>query len=118
MLASFRVANHRSIRDEQELLLVADARPARTVAAVYGANASGKSNLVDALRWMRAAVCAGGWEPGAGVPRVPFRLDPAAIGEPSRFAADVVVDGVRYSYGFAVDDKRVLAEGLHMAVRG
>ena len=46
MLRSFRVANHRSIRDEQELLLMPaydKQRPVVPVAAVYGANASGKS---------------------------------------------------------------------------
>jgi hypothetical protein len=123
MLASFRVANHRSIREAQELLLGADPQHARTVAAVYGANASGKSNLVDALRWMRDAVVgvgsglsgAGGSVPGA---RLPFRLDPAAAGEPSTFAAEVVLDGVRHSYGFTLDDQRVRAEWLHTYPKG
>lgn len=49
MLRSFRLANHRSFRDEQELLLMPaydNDREVVPVAAVFGANASGKSNLL------------------------------------------------------------------------
>ena len=64
MLLRFGVANHRSIRDYQELFLSASKRirheglviPVPTlkeaavpVAAIYGSNASGKSNLIDAM---------------------------------------------------------------------
>jgi hypothetical protein len=133
MLVRFRVANHRSIREEQALVF----GPDRPVVAVYGANASGKSNLLDALRWMHAAVCpddgpgdgpgdgrgasAGGTAgdaAGGRAPRVPFRLDPLAAGEPSLFATDLLLDGVRYDYGFVVDDARVRMEWLHAYPRG
>src|SRR6266545_3970762 len=57
MLRSFRVANHQSIRDEQELsLLPANDRDRVVVpvAAVFGANAAGKSSVVDVLRdWVQ-----------------------------------------------------------------
>ena len=49
MLRSFRLANHRSFRDKQELLLMPsydDDREVVPVAVVFGANASGKSNLM------------------------------------------------------------------------
>ena len=64
MLLRFGVANHRSIRDYQELFLSASRRIKREglvipvptlkeaavpVAAVYGPNAAGKSNLIDAI---------------------------------------------------------------------
>lgn len=55
VLLSFRVANHRSFRAEQELLLLPaydKHRAVVPVAALYGANASGKSNVLDALRMM------------------------------------------------------------------
>lgn len=48
MLRSFRVANHKSFRDEAELLLMPaydKSRPVVPAAAIFGANASGKSNL-------------------------------------------------------------------------
>lgn len=118
MLRSFRITNHKSIHTEQECLLIPSydkSRPAVPVAAVYGANASGKSNLVDALRFMRSAVrySVGLWEAEGGVPRSPFRLDPAALAEPSAYAVDLLIDGVQYLYGFAVDDVRVTEEWLY-----
>lgn len=117
MLRSFRVENHKSIREEQELNLLAaydKSRPVVPVAAVFGANASGKSNLLDALRWLQAAVLNSfaSWQPGAGVPRTPFRLDPKAVAEPSGYSVDVVIDGARYVYGLIVDDERVREEWL------
>ena len=117
MLRSFRLANHRSFRDEHELLLMPaydNDRDVVPVAAVFGTNASGKSNLLDGLRLMSTLV--GEWgsrEPGSGVPRSPFRLEPKSLLEPSTFAVEVVLDSVRYTYGFAVDDDRVTAEWLH-----
>jgi len=118
VLRSFRLANHRSIRQEQELLLlpVYDRdRPVQPVTAIYGANASGKSNLLDGLAYMASAVkdSYARWEPNGGVPRKPFRLDPAARDEPSHFVVDLELHRVRYSYGFAVDDHTVREEWLH-----
>lgn len=117
MLRSFRVVNHRSIRDEQDLQLmpVYGDGLAVPVAAVYGANASGKSNLFGALNFMASAVrdSFGRWSPEGGVPRRPFTIDPAAAGQPSGFSADFIADGVRHTYGFTVDSRVVLEEWLY-----
>ncbi|OIV37058.1 hypothetical protein BIV57_12895 [Mangrovactinospora gilvigrisea] len=129
MLLRFQVTNHASIRDEQELSLIAgDDRGARAqrpvpgaaslkavpVAAIYGSNASGKSNLVDAMSWMRRAVLDSfrRWDPSGGVPRRPFRLRPDPQTHPSTYELDFVVDGIRYEFGFTVDDACVLEEWL------
>ncbi|MGH3832047.1 MAG: AAA family ATPase, partial [Pseudonocardiaceae bacterium] len=117
MLRSFRLANHRSFRDEHELLLMPsydNDRDVVPVAAVFGANASGKSNLLNGLQLMSTLVR--GWgtrEPRSSIPRSPFRLAPKSLFEPSSFAVELVLDGVRYAYGFAVDDERVIREWLH-----
>lgn len=117
MLRSFRLANHRSFRDGHELLLMPsydNDRSVVPVAAVYGANASGKSNLLDGLWLMQTLVR--GWgtrEPGSGIPRSPFKLEPKSLLEPSNFAVELVLDEVRYDYGFAVDDERVTSEWLY-----
>jgi hypothetical protein len=118
MLRSFRVANHKSFRDEAELLLLPaydKSRPVVPVAGIFGANASGKSNLLDALRWLQTAVreSYAQWEPGAGVPRTPFRLDPDASGRSSAYCVELVLDEGRYTYGVAVDDRRVIEEWLY-----
>jgi hypothetical protein len=117
MLRSFQVSNHRSLRDEQELVLIpayGNSSPVVPVAAVFGANASGKSNLLDALDWMRLAVIQSYrlWEAESGIPRVPFRLDPELSAAPSSFAVDLMIDGIQYIYGFTVDDDVVLKEWL------
>jgi hypothetical protein len=117
MLRSFRVSNHKSIKEEQELLLIPaydKTRPALPVAAIFGANAAGKSNVLLALNWMRDAVTSSHfvWEPDAGVPRQPYLLDPA-YREPSLFAVDLMIGDVRHTYGFVVDDERVREEWLY-----
>ena len=69
MLLRFEVSNFRSISEPVELSMVAvdDDRPAvrrfdllsepvLTAAGIYGPNASGKSNVVEALAWLSAAV--------------------------------------------------------------
>lgn len=118
MLRSFRLGNHRSFRDEQELLLMpvySKDRLVLPVAAVYGANASGKSNLLDGLRFMTEAVreSFATWAPEGGVPRRPFKLDPASRDEPSIFVVELVTGGVRYTYGFEADFGQIREEWLY-----
>ncbi|MFD4831538.1 ATP/GTP-binding protein [Streptomyces uncialis] len=140
MLLRFRVANHRSIRDEQELSLSATGftegtaretslsagdRPITVLPAlgIFGANASGKSNLLSALRFMRTAVRDSfvDWAKAPGkVPREPFKLDPACGEETTLFEVDLLLghDPVRYTYGFELSDDRVEAEWLHAYSHG
>ncbi|MBB4639389.1 AAA family ATPase [Longimicrobium terrae] len=135
MLIRFRVENFRSIRDEQELSLVASPLSEHTetlvhadryeidllrTAAIYGPNASGKSTVFLALEFMQAAVEDSHriWAPDRGVPRTPFALDPAAAAEPSLFAVDLLLDGVRYEYGFVVDSTHVHEEWLYAYPNG
>lgn len=124
MLLSFRVANHGSIREPQELNFVPvyedDDRPAVTVVAIYGANASGKSTVVDAFTFFIGAVThsQARWLPGAPVPRRPFLLDRTSRGEPSSYAVDLLLEGVRHVYGFSVTDAEVREEWLYVYPKG
>lgn len=133
MLIEFRVENHRSIRDEQVLSLEAaradgdDSRPRGVegsdpvlpVAALYGANASGKSNVLAALRFTRDAVVQSHrlWAPDAGVPRDPFAWGPRRL-EPSLYEIAFVLEDVRTQYGFVANDERFLEEWLHVWPHG
>jgi predicted ATPase len=130
MLIEFRVDNHRSVRDEQALTMQAgriggasDPRPRRIkgysepllmAAALYGANASGKSNVLGALGFMREAVLAShrAWSPEEGVPRQPFAWGSKAS-EPSLFEVTILMHGVRYQYGFVANDERFIEEWLY-----
>lgn len=132
MLLRFWAENVLSLRERQELSLVAtelnegSARSAGVrvdggdiqvvpVVAIYGSNASGKSNVLAALNMMRNAVL--GSVTWASKPdpvrRVPFLLDESSTGRPSVFGVEIAIDGVRYRYGFGIDDKRVVTEWLH-----
>ncbi|MFD5617297.1 ATP/GTP-binding protein [Streptomyces yangpuensis] len=137
MLLSFRVANHRSIRDEQELSLVATEFNERTAretgtrsdgksvsvlpaVGIFGANASGKTNILDAMRFMRRAVLESlaDWdrEPDVPVPREPFALADEASDDTSLFEVELLLgrsEKVRYTYGFELSDDRVESEWLH-----
>lgn len=123
MLLSFRFANHRSFRDEQQLNLVpvydSEHDPhhemsAVPVVGVFGANASGKSNLVNALTYMRLLVGRSDRdvEPGVGLERRAFRLDPSFT-DPSSYVVDLLLDNVRYTYGFTIDDDGIVEEWLY-----
>jgi hypothetical protein len=118
VLRSFRLGNHRSFRDEHELsLLPAYDRDqsALPVVAIFGANASGKSNVLDGLSFMREAVLTSfqRWDVDAGVPRTAFRLDPAALDRPSTFVVEAQIDDVRHTYGFATGGERITDEWLY-----
>lgn len=135
MLIEFRVENHRSIRDEQVLSMEAgrvgddaDTRP-RTVkgyaekllpvAALYGANASGKSNVLSALEYVQRAVLNSHryWGPAEGVPREPFAWGPRSD-EPSLFEIAMVIGETRYQYGFAATAAEFCEEWLFAWPRG
>ncbi|MGB2567454.1 AAA family ATPase [Micromonospora citrea] len=125
MLLSFRFANHRSFRDEQQLNLMPvygdgvepteSAPQSVQVVGVFGANASGKSNCLGALAFMREMVVGSdrAVEPGEGLSREPFRLDPDGGAQPSRYVVDLQLGGIRHTYGFTIDDERVLEEWLY-----
>lgn len=131
MLVEFRVKNFRSLRDEQVLSLVAakdntlqdtntqatgiGAVPALLRSAViYGANASGKSNLIKALQYMRGVVTASATviQPGQTYAVQGFKLDATVAEQPSEFEVTFLLDGVRYQYGFAMTPERIVSEYL------
>lgn len=127
---AFRAQNVRSFRDELSFSLLATTLAEPTirrevvwreggkplhvlpVAGLFGANASGKSNVLRALADMRALVLHSfrHASPTGGVLQRPFQLDATSVGGPSRFEIDLVLDGVRHEYGFTIDGERVLDE--------
>ena len=146
MLLRFGVANHRSICDYQELLLSASKRIKREglvipvptlkeaavpIAAIYGPNASGKSNLIDAMGEMRRAVAQShkALDTTDRIRRSPFRLDDASETEPTRFDCTFTVGGRHaeergsdppesvYEYGFEYTAAEFRREWLYRIVR-
>lgn len=134
MLIEFTVANYRSFRepavfsmvaanlkskderlDENNVFSVDGQPPLLTVASIYGRNASGKSNLVRALGFMRRFVIESfaSTEEIGSIAVEPFRLSTVTAEAPSHFEIVLVADGVRYRYGFEATQERVTAEWLY-----
>ncbi len=82
-------------------------------AVIYGANASGKSNLVRAIAFARQFIV-DGLRPKQPVPVEPFRLNAGSNFRPSRFEFEFVAGGQVYAYGFAADRQRVHDEWLYV----
>ena len=82
-------------------------------AVMYGPNASGKSNLLKAMFFMKRFVLgsAQGQE-GDVINVAPFLFDQKSQNQPCEFEVLFIADGVRYQYGFAADQTRVFHEWL------
>lgn len=134
MLVEFTVGNYRSFREPQTLSLLAAPLKSKdssldennvfdvpnnpsllTSAVIYGANASGKSNLFQALDFMRSFVLESPKETKAtgGIDVEPFRLSTVTSDQPSHFEIVFIASGKRYRYGFEVTQEQVEAEWLY-----
>jgi AAA15 family ATPase/GTPase len=80
-------------------------------AIIYGANASGKSNLVKCFNLARNLVVKGSGV-DEQIPRTPFRLRAHAGQEPSWFEFELDLDGEMYAYRLSFDDHAILEESL------
>lgn len=126
ILLSFTVRNHASIRDEITVDLTrptlrtlqpADldwAGSTYPIAGIFGGNATGKSSVLDALRYVFSAIrsSATGWQASKAFPRAPFKLDGTARMSSSTFELDFVFDGHRHVFGFEVDADGIKREWL------
>ncbi len=137
MLISFTIENFRSFKEEATLSLVAsngkEMRDSHVFtpelkngvksfdllrsAVVYGPNAGGKSNFFNALSMMK-------WIVGNSIkgyeflPIIPFVLNKKTAKEPSTFDVVMVIDGVRYQYGFSATKDKIYAEWLFAFPKG
>jgi AAA15 family ATPase/GTPase len=135
MLLGFRFSNFRSFHGAEELSLVAGPfsdlpdivrhpdgirEGILPAASIYGANASGKTNVIRAIEFMAAAVKRSQrrWKPEGPIPLEPFISGAKASTEPSEVEADFLLANVRYRYGFRVDSEAVLEEWLYVYPKG
>jgi uncharacterized protein len=128
MLLEFRVGNYLSFKDTVTLSMEAasisehedsnvfefDKYKLLKSAVVYGANASGKSNLIKAMGFMEMLVFSSSKDTQVAEPiKVEnFRLSTETENEPSFFEIIFICEQKKYRYGFKVDKKRVYSEWL------
>lgn len=82
------------------------------VAAIFGGNASGKTNFFRAINFAKTLIVEGTRRPRAPIPVEPFRLDDDSDTKPSRFEFRLLIDEVLYNYEFSVTRERVVGESL------
>ncbi|MDO9420011.1 MAG: ATP-binding protein [Herminiimonas sp.] len=136
MLIEISVSNFRSFKDKQTFSMVAAPRlqkkenhfPAGAlgeklpnllkVVAIYGPNASGKSNLLLALDAFRVFAHQRPSSTPTILPVQPFRFDTALQDKPSRFEIHFIQDHIRYQFEFAATQSRIHEERLICYPRG
>ena len=126
MILRFSVENWMSFRDKAILSMIASGEHQhrrrvphlakyRTkilpITAIYGGNASGKTNLFSALRFAQDLVVNGVhiYEP---IPIDTFRLDDELIGKPSRFSFELLINDIIFDFSFSATHKAILEERL------
>ena len=89
-------------------------------AAIYGPNAAGKSNFIEAMQFMTRLVLKSATETQSGdsLSVKPFLLDEDSASNPSVFEMHFTNNNVRYQYGFSVTSERVTEEWLFAYPKG
>lgn len=133
MLIQFSVENYLSLKEKVVLSMLASNDTEHIehlitskkkesylkAAVIYGANASGKSNVLNAF-WFMVNYVLTSHEKQLHKPidRIPFKFDKATLEKPSSFEVIFTIDDIRYVYGFSATDKEVVEEYLYYYPNG
>jgi uncharacterized protein len=141
MLLEFTVENYRSIKEPVTLSAVAQKTPKRKssakkrgvksdaeicpgypvegwdmtllpVMALFGANASGKSNVIKALEYLLSVITSKASSNQHSIKYEPFKLDPIYKDKPTIFTLQIAASSVIYKYHLAINNRQVIAESL------
>lgn len=127
MLVNFTFKNYRSFRDEMTLSMeaapiqeLADAvvkscgEELLPVAVMYGANSSGKSNVLKALKAMRDLLLNSvKLNPKDRLEADPFSLDLTSSEEPTSFEIQFTLGESKFRYGFDYTSDAIISEWLY-----
>ena len=136
MILEFCVSNYLSIKDELKISFVAtslkeslpDANDLVPIsgagvslvrsAVIYGANASGKTNVLKAVSFYKHFIMDSfkNSQAGEAIDVENFRLNATAVKEPTTMEATFTDGAFIYRYGFEVDSKAVRAEWLYRRI--
>lgn len=115
MVAASKLRSRDPEVDERNLIRVEGGPVLLSTAAIYGANASGKSNLIDALGTMNDLVLksAEATKQTGNIPVDGHRLSMDTMDRPTRFELVFLVQDKQYRYGFCTTPERVVEEWLY-----
>lgn len=97
------------VRSKEDHILKSSKQNLLKFAAIYGANAAGKSNLIKAMAFYKDCAFVGAFPQQAS--DMYCKIDPANKEKPSYFEAEFVIDNEVYAYGFQV----VLSTGIFVS---
>ena len=108
---SFEATKDTTFEDYQVVEVAEGVRLLR-FALIYGPNASGKTNLLDAFEFLRSffSFSPDMFEEETGV--INFKLDNKTINQPTEFDMVFYIDGVKYKYALVITNNKVLLEKL------
>lgn len=131
MLIEFSVANFKSIKSKQTFSMIkakgGELEDTNTFqskglnklgllrsAVIYGPNAAGKSNFIEAMHSMAQIVSDSATETQRGdkLPVEPFKLDPETNRSATEFEVVFIANKVRYQYGFRATKEQIVEEWL------
>lgn len=127
MLIQFRFKNFLSIKDEIIFSTVATARKEHLnniyqsenkklllSSVFYGANASGKTSIIKALNFMQNYVFnSNNLQINQMVPLKRYRFSDDIKEEPAEFDVILLIDGIKYQYGFSATPEKICDEYLY-----
>jgi len=124
MLIRFVVSNFLSFNDESEFTMIAGSFKTHKhhvysagkidvlkSAVFYGANASGKSNLIKALNFLKEAVRLGGID--QSIDDRKFKLNKQNNDKPVSFEIEFSIEKKVYSYGISLNHEEIIEEWLY-----
>jgi len=125
MIQEIKIKNFKSFRDEAELSFEAcsddDSNSVVTMpdgvkllrfAVILGANASGKSNLLEAIEFLRTFWNKLPLQNDDGTDVQPFLMQPDALSHDTEIETKIYIDGIRYWYQLRVNPEKVVSEML------
>lgn len=130
MLLEYKCENHKSIKNEVTFSLLASKDTFNSEylysfneykilksSVIYGANGSGKSNFIDSLSFMKSLVANSiNLQPGVGITCFPHKLN--GLQSKSSYSIQFIKDGIRYAYGFSIQQMLIKDEYLYFFPKG
>ena len=127
MIAEFTIENFFSIRAKQSISFEAtsdtfmsddysyEVKPGvrlLKIGIIYGANASGKSNILKAVEFFRLLVLRMAVDRNESTDVVPFLLDDESRNHHTNMSMTFYIESTKYVLSFELDQRRIYSESL------
>lgn len=130
MILEYTCENYKSIKEKiifsmiaskdnsfSELLIPYEGLQINRVASIYGANGSGKTNVMDSLSFLAFLICnSNNFQPGDKIRQPYHKLCGSRV--PTSFSIQFIKNGIRYAYGLSYTAEQVISEYLYYFPNG